>query len=289
MGFEREQVVRALRASFNNPDRAVEYLTTNIPDIPDIPAFVAPRAGAQAGAGSGAAPTGAQPAQGGADAAPAEQPAQPGLGMQGVPFSMFGAGAGAGAGGAGAGAGAGRGAAGRGTGAGSGAGAAGLFGQMLAGAGAGEGAGAGGAAGALDFLKNDPQFNLLKQMVQQDPRFLQPILQSLAQSNPQLLQLITQHQDEFLRLVSEGAPAGAGPGAGAGAGAGAGGEGAAPGEGGMMPQRIAVTPEEKAAIDRLCALGFDRSLVIDAYFACDKNEELTANYLLEHGHEDQDQ
>ena len=46
----------------------------------------------------------------------------------------------------------------------------------------------------------------------------------------------------------------------------------------QLPQ-LDITPEDEIAINRLCELGFERSLVIQVYFACDKNEEIAANML----------
>ena len=108
---------------------------------------------------------------------------------------------------------------------------------------------------------------------------LEPILQQVGAGNPQLAQLIGQNPDQFLQLLSEDAD----------------------GDGPMPPgaQEISVTEEERAAIERvslarsaialmfllifkqLCLLGFERDLVIQAYFACDKNEELAANFLFD--------
>ena len=180
MGFPRADIDRAMRAAFFNPDRAVEYLLTGIPES----AQEEQRQAAAAPQGQQAAPQAQAPAQGGETGA---QPAAPSGGEE--PVNLFEAAARAGQqGGGGA----------RGAGADAGGGAA------LTAALGGGAAGAGGDAGSqLDFLRNNPQFQQLRQVVQQQPQMLEPILQQVAAGNPQLAQMITQNPDQFMQLLAE--------------------------------------------------------------------------------------
>jgi len=54
-------------------------------------------------------------------------------------------------------------------------------------------------------------------------------------------------------------------------------------EGGGDAVHIELSEADDAAIARLQEMGFPRDACIDAYFACDKQEELAANLLLEGG------
>ncbi|XP_066516995.1 RAD23 homolog A, nucleotide excision repair protein a isoform X2 [Hoplias malabaricus] len=184
MGYERERVVAALRASFNDPNRAVEYLLNGIPTVPvqeTSPVSTSiPR-------------TDRHPTEG-------ENP--------------------------------------------------------------------------LEFLRSQPQFQNMRQLVQQNPSLLPSLLQQLDRDNPELLQQIRQHQELFIQMLN--APAGEGEGP----------EGVEPADLGAMGDEggnvdyIQVTAQEKEAIERLKALGFPEALVVQAYFACEKNENLAANFLL---------
>ncbi|KAF2660860.1 UV excision repair protein Rad23 [Lophiostoma macrostomum CBS 122681] len=227
MGFPRADIDRAMRAAFFNPDRAVEYLLNGIPES----ALQEQQQGSPAQARG---PTSPPPATGGGNTGAAAAPAE-----GDAPINLFEAAAQAGQGQGGSGRGA----------------------RASGGAAAAGGAGGGLTGNSLDFLRNNPQFQQLRQVVQQQPQMLEPILQQVGAGNPQLAQMIANHPEQFLQLLAEDVDDDAPlpPGA----------------------QSISVTEEEREAIERLCRLGFERDLVIQAYFACDKNEELAANFLFD--------
>lgn len=203
MGYEREQVIAALRASFNNPDRAVEYLLMGIPGDRESQAVVDPPPAATTGA----------PQSSVAAAAATTTATTTTTSSGGHP---------------------------------------------------------------LEFLRNQPQFQQMRQIIQQNPSLLPALLQQIGRENPQLLQQISQHQEHFIQMLNEPVQEAGGQGGGSGGGSG----GIAEAGSGHM-NYIQVTPQEKEAIERLKALGFPEGLVIQAYFACEKNENLAANFLLQ--------
>lgn len=104
----------------------------------------------------------------------------------------------------------------------------------------------------LGFLRNQKEFQAMKRAITENPELLQSIIQSIGETNPALLKLITENQDEFVTMLNEPI---------------------------ISESQLIITAEDRLAINRLKDLGYSEEAVLEAYFACDKNEELAANFL----------
>jgi len=129
------------------------------------------------------------------------------------------------------------------------------------------GPGTAGTGGGLESVRNAPGMDALRQLVAQNPQAIQPMLQQLMETNPGLVQAIGNDPERFLQILNEGLNM-------------------EEQDGQPGTVEIRLTQEEAAAIGRLEALGFPRQAVIEAYLACDKNEELAANFLFDGAFDD---
>ncbi|KAH7278896.1 hypothetical protein KP509_38G063200 [Ceratopteris richardii] len=120
----------------------------------------------------------------------------------------------------------------------------------------------------VDFFKNHPQFEYLRHMVQNNPRSLQPLLQEIGKHDPFLFEVINDNLTQFVQLINEETSEDSE-------------EDILEEAGEEMPQLSDFSPEEREAIERLEALGFDQVRVIEAFLACDRNELQAASYLVE--------
>lgn len=187
----------------------------------------------------------------------------------------------------------------------------------------------------IERLRQHPQLNSLKRLIQQNPAALPQVLDSIGQQDPALLAAIHENNEAFIALMNEPIVE-AEPESAVAAEMPSDFGGSAqilqmiaglppnqraqfaqsiglsaeqlegfitmvsslpPGEAQDLlngngnadpPGVVRLTEDEMAAVNRLVALGFTQQQAAQAYLACDKNEALAANLLLEGGWGDDD-
>uniref|UniRef100_T1DHH0 UV excision repair protein RAD23 n=2 Tax=Anopheles aquasalis TaxID=42839 RepID=T1DHH0_ANOAQ len=134
-------------------------------------------------------------------------------------------------------------------------------------------AGAAGNERPLAFLRENPVFFEMKRLLQEDPNLLPYLMHRIQYSNPNLMRIIAENQEEFLAMLNENSdvtPA------------------AQELESIAAAMVNSLTPSDMDAIDRLKALGYPEHLVIQAYIACERDEYKAAEFLVSQNLEDED-
>eukprot|EP00816_Leptocylindrus_hargravesii_P005043 CAMPEP_0196808238 /NCGR_PEP_ID=MMETSP1362-20130617/8231_1 /TAXON_ID=163516 /ORGANISM="Leptocylindrus danicus, Strain CCMP1856" /LENGTH=459 /DNA_ID=CAMNT_0042182503 /DNA_START=83 /DNA_END=1462 /DNA_ORIENTATION=- len=136
-----------------------------------------------------------------------------------------------------------------------------------AGAGAGiaglPGMGMGGMPNPADMARmlaglSEPEINQMAGVMGLTPQQLMATAQAIGNMPPE------QFQQHMMQAMQQGGMGGMGGGA------------------GMPGQHVVrLTDEEMASVDRLTEMGFDRTEAVQAFLACDKNEALAANLLMD--------
>ncbi|KAL7671821.1 hypothetical protein ACOME3_006724 [Neoechinorhynchus agilis] len=132
----------------------------------------------------------------------------------------------------------------------------------------------------LQILRTQPGFAQLRRVVQSDPNMLSSLVAQIGEQNPDFLRFIETNPDAFLELLNSD-DASVPPSSSGNDHMAAAAPVLPPQQFPTMPQGFNLDDRDKQAIERLKDLGYSELACIQAYFACDKNEEAAANLLLE--------
>lgn len=147
----------------------------------------------------------------------------------------------------------------------------------------------------LAALMSQPHFRQMQDLIQQSPHLLSSTIEALAASDPEMYSFISQNPDAFVNALNHPPTAGSrihssgrGPSNPVAQHAGqieqqVGGGGGSGRQQPVVDQILGdgVSEHDKQAIERLKELGFSEYLAVQAYMACDKDEQLAANLLFQ--------
>ena len=101
----------------------------------------------------------------------------------------------------------------------------------------------------------------LRTLLEQNPAALQPLVQALVQSNPQLAEAMSADPEGVLRMLA--------------------GEGLEGEDSFEVPSLQQLADEDRTQVEQIVAMGIPERKAIESYFMCGRNLEMAVQYYFE--------